>query len=89
MKFNVIINEQRESLTFQLEDILTPHKIETRDCKIHNFSILATEKMNNFKIIDEIKIEGFQKFEQYKKINPVNIEINDTKIQTKLRFYSK
>ena len=45
--------------------------------------------MNNFKIIDEIKIEGFQKFEQYKKINPVNIEINDTKIQTKLRFYSK
>ena len=89
MKSNVIINDQREYLTFQLEDILAPHKIETRDSKIHNFSILATEKMNNFKIIDESKIEGFQKFEQYKKINPVNIEINDTKIQTKLRFYSK
>ena len=89
LKSNVIINDQREYLTFQLEDILAPHKIETRDSKIHNFSILATEKMNNFKIIDEIKIEGFQKFEQYKKINPVNIEINDTEIQTKLRFYSK
>ena len=89
LKFNVIINNQREFLTFQLEDILTPHKIKTRDSKIHNFSILATEKMNNFKIIDEIKIEGFQKFEQYKKINRVNIEINDTEIQTKLRFYSK
>ena len=41
------------------------------------------------KIADEIKIEGFQNFEQYMKINPINIRIIDPKIQTKLMFYSK
>ena len=41
------------------------------------------------KIIDEIKIEGFQNFEQYMKINPINIQIIDPEIQMKLMFYSK
>ena len=39
--------------------------------------------------IDEIKIEGFQNFEQNKKINPIDIQITDSEIQTKLLFYSK
>ena len=42
---------------------MTPKKTETTDSKIENFSILVTSK-KNMKIIDEIKIEGFQKFEQ-------------------------
>ena len=46
------------------------------DSKIRNFSILATNKLN-MKIIDEIKIEGFQKFEQYMKINPIDIRMTD------------
>ena len=41
------------------------------------------------KIIDQVIIEGFQDFEQYMKINPINIEISDSEIQTKLLFYSK
>ena len=41
------------------------------------------------KIIDEIKIESFQNFEQYMKINPISIRIIDPEIQTKLMFYSK
>ena len=32
------------------------------------------------KIIDEIKIEGFQNFEQYMRINPINIRIIDPEI---------
>ena len=43
----------------------------------------------NKKIIDQVIIEGFQDFEQYMKINSINIEISDLEIQTKLRFYSK
>ena len=58
------------------------------DSKIHNFSILPAGKMK-IKTIDEIKIEGFQNFEQYKKINLIDIQINDSEIQTKLLFYSK
>ena len=41
------------------------------------------------KIIDQVITEGFQDFEQYMKINPINIEISDSEIQTKLLFYSK
>ena len=58
------------------------------DSKIRNFSILATNKLN-MKIIDEIKIEGFQKFEQYMKINPIDIRMTDPEIQTKWLYYSK
>ena len=68
--------------------MLTPKKIETTDSKIKIFSILATSKMNR-KIIDQVIIEGFQDFKQYIKINPINIEISDSEIQTKLIFYSK
>ena len=39
-------------------------KIETTDSKIHNFSILTTSKMN-IRLIDQIKMEGFQIFEQH------------------------
>ena len=88
LKFNVLVDTEREFLTLQLEDILTPKKIETTDSKIKIFSILATGEMNK-KIIDQVIIEGFQDFEQYMKKNPINIEISDSEIQTKLCFYSK
>ena len=38
---------------------------------------------------DEFTIEGFQNFEQYKKINPISIRIIDPDVQTKLLFYTK
>ena len=75
-------------MTLQLEDFLTPKKTETTDSNIKNFSILASEE-KSMKIIDKIKIEGLQNFEQYKKINPINIHITDPDVQTKLMFYSK
>ena len=40
------------------------------------------------KIIGEIKIEGFQNFEQFMRINPINIRIIDPEIQTKLMFFN-
>ena len=39
-------------------------------------------------IIDEFKIEGFQNFQQYLKINPINIQITNPQIQNKLLFYA-
>ena len=38
--------------------------------------------------IDEFKIEGFQNFQQYLKINPISIQITDAEIQNKLLFYA-
>ena len=40
------------------------------------------------RIIDEFKTEGFQNFQQYLKMNPINIQINDPEIQNKLLFYA-
>ena len=94
MKFNILVKIEKEFLTLHLDNILTPKKIETTDAKIKNFSILATSK-TNMKIIDglklnlQIKIEGFQNFEQYMRISPINIQITDPEIQTKLMYYSK
>ena len=63
-----------------------PKKIETTDSKVRDFSILATNELN-MKVIDEIEIEGFQNFEQYMKIKPIDIQITDPEIQTKLLYY--
>ena len=38
------------------------------------------------KFVDEFKIEGFLNFQQYFKINPINIQIIDLQIQNKLLF---
>ena len=76
LKFTVNKNIQKDFLTLQLEDFLTPKKVEMTDSK-------------NMRIIDKIKIEGLQNFEQYKKINPTDIHITDPEIPTKLMFYSK
>ena len=40
------------------------------------------------RIIDEFKIEGLQNFVSYSKINPINIQINDSEIQNASAFYS-
>ena len=53
-----------------------------------NFSILSVEKPKKMQIIDEFKIKGFQNFQQYLKINRINIQITDPEIQNKLLFYT-
>ena len=77
---------KKEFITLQLEDILTPKKTETEDAKITNISILSIAKIK-MQIEDEFIIVGFQNFEQYMKIIPINIQIIDPDIQTKLLFY--
>ena len=49
---------------------------------------MSVEKQKNMNTIDEFKIEGFQNFQQYLKINPINIQITDAEIQNKLLFYA-
>ena len=44
LSFKIKHNIKNEFITLQLEDILTPKKIETDDSKITNFSILSVEK---------------------------------------------
>ena len=88
LKFKVIKDIQKDFLTLQLQDFLTSKKVEKTYSKKKTFSIIRT-KAKNIRVIDEIKIESLQNFEQYKKINPINIHISDPEAQTKLKFYSK
>ena len=81
-------NIKKEFITLQLEDILTPKKIETEDSKITNISILSIAE-SKMQIKDEFIIEALQKFDQYNKINPISVQIIDPDIQNKLLFYSK
>ena len=80
LKFKVIKDIQK--------DFLTPKNVETTYSEKKTFSIIRS-KAKNIRVIDEIKIESLQNFEQYKKINPINIHISDPEAQTKLMFYSK
>ena len=57
----------------QLEDILNAKKIETVDSKVTNFSVILIRRQKRMKFVDEFKIEDFQDFQQYLKINPINI----------------
>ena len=68
--------------TFQFYQVKNKiHVIEKEECKIIIIIIII--------IIDEFKIEGFQNFNQYLKINPVAVQIIESQIQNKLLFYSK
>ena len=88
LKFNVLTNDQSEFIRLQLEDILTPKKIVTTDSKIHNLSMITKGK-EKYKIIEQITIEGVQNFAQYEKINPVEIQLTDSELRSKLLYYSK
>ena len=95
-KFNIQYQTTKENITLQLQSILNPKKIETVDSKTGDFSILVIEKKDLIGakrkmkriIIDEFKMEGLQIFVNYSKINPINIQINDSEIQNALTFYS-
>ena len=62
--FKINHNIKKKLITLQLEDILTPKKIEKEDLKITNISILLIAE-SKMQIKDEFIIEGKQNFEQY------------------------
>ena len=63
LSFKVNQNIEKELMTLQLEDLLSPKKIETEDSKVTNISILSVTEFK-MQIKDEFIIEGLQKFDQ-------------------------
>ena len=95
LKFNVVNDKYINYILLQLEDIRKPGKIETRDVKVINFSILSTKPKRklgskgkmSYQVIDEIRIVGLQYRSLNEKLNPVKITIHDSEIQSKLSRY--
>ena len=86
LPFRVKRDIQKENLTFELAYLEKEEQIATDDKKIYNFSIVCIEKKSMGFVEKEITIEGLQSFDQYKKLNPIEIKITDPEIYKRLIF---
>ena len=79
----------------QLEDVRKPGKIETKDSKVINVSILSTKpkrkvsskRKMSYQLVDEFRVVSLQNYKLDEKLNPIEINIRDSKIQGKLSRY--
>ena len=63
--------------------------LETADNKVHEVLFTRLNKKENMKILDFVMIRGQQIFEEGKDINPVEIRVEDNKIQNIFKTYKK
>ena len=96
LKFRVMNNKILTQLMLSLEDIKKPGEIKTKCAKVTNFSLLSTKRKAitglkrkmSFEIKNEFRIFGIQIFKLLEKLNPINIEIRDSEINSKSPKYS-
>ena len=96
LTFRVMNNKILTELILSLEDIKEPGEIKTKDTKVTNFSFLSTKRKTitglkrkmSYEIKYKFRIFGIQNFELFDKLNPINIQIRDSKINLKLTKYS-
>ena len=89
IEFLIKENIKKESLTLQLEDFIRPVPITCIDKKMYNISILKVGELPKKKIVKTFFVQGIQKFDRFKKLNPLNIEIIDSEIRNELSLYAR
>ena len=95
LKSKVVHSKYMDHIVLQLKDIRKPGKIETKDTKVTNSSILSTKPKRkvdskgkmSYQVVDEIRIVGLQNYNVHEKLNPIEINIRDSEIQGKLSRY--
>ena len=95
MKFSVLYNKYMDHIVLQLEDIRKPGKMERKDAKVSNFSVLSTKPKRkvgskrkvSYQLVDAFRIAGLQNCNLDEKLNLIEINIRDSKIQEKLSRY--
>ena len=95
LKFRVLHNNYMDHIVLQLENIRKPGKIETKNAKVTNFSILSTKpkrkvgskRKMSYQLVDEFRIDGLQNYNVDEKLNLIEIAIRDSEIQGKLSRY--
>ena len=96
LKFQVMTKKILTQLILNLKDIKEPGEIKTKDTKVTNFSFLSTKRKTvtglkrkmSYEIKDEFRIFEIRNFELFEKLNPINIQIRDSEINSKLAKYS-
>ena len=89
IEFLIEDNIKKQSLTLQLEDFIKPTTITTIDNKMSNISILKVGEIPKKKIVKTFFVQGIQKFDQFKKLNPLNVEIIDSEIRNEISLYAR
>ena len=89
LEFMVKNNIKKQSLTLQLEDAIEPKPIATEDSKMRNITILKIDELPKKKIVKHFFIQGLQKFNKFKTLNPLNIQVIDTKIRDEISLYAR
>ena len=89
IEFSIEENIKKQSLTLQLEDFIRPRTITTIDSKMSNISILKVGEIPKKKIVKTFFVQGIQKFDQFKKLNLLNIEIIDSEIRNEISLYAR
>ena len=95
LKFRMLHNKYKDHIVRQLEDVRKPGKIETKDAKVINVSILSTKpkrkvgskRKMSYQLVDEFRVVSLQNYKLDEKLNPIEINIRDSKIQGKLSRY--
>ena len=87
LPFRVKRDIQKENITFELSYLGKEDQIATNDNKIHNLSIVCIEKSKQMPVVEkEVTIEGLQSFDQYQKLNRLDIKLTDSEIFKRLLF---
>ena len=87
-------NKILTKLILSLEGIKESGGIKTKDAKITDFYLVLTKikttglkRKMSYEIKDEFRIFGIQNVELFEKLNPINIQIRDSEINSKLAKY--
>ena len=87
LAFRVKRDIVKANISFELSYLEKEGEVSTDDKRIPNLSIVCIEKSKPMPIIEkEVTIEGLQSFDQYQKVNPLDIKITDSEIFKKLIF---
>ena len=89
IEFQFDKNIEKQTLSLQLEDLIEPKAIATTDSKMSNITILKVNEIPKKKIVETFIIQGIQKFDKFKQLNPVNVEVIDSEIRNKISLYAR
>ena len=89
-KFFIKNTTEKDSLLLQITKV-RGKEFQTTDNKVHNFQITNIRKKRKHKmsVVDFISVHGQQKFEENAEINPIEIKIENEKIQLMFQKYNK
>ena len=89
-KFFIKNTTEKDSLLLQFTKV-RGKEIQTTDNKVHNFQItnIGKKRKQKMSVVDFISVHGQQKCEENAEISPIEINIENEKIQLMFQKYNK